>query len=479
MLQIATLKTKVEALIKRPNIRAVLVITFFTLVSRALGLLRQILVYNRMDKISSDLLIASDKIPSNIAQLLITGAIISSVLPVASRIETDTKDDTQVSKYLNLMLLSLLALIFCTNVFAIIFAPQILSLPFVTSANVLDSFKDAGKLNDYFTVTRILLLGTALFAMQAILNVVLFLKKKFDVFAWAGTIYNLAYIFGILLTPRNGYITTAWGAVLGISLTTLIYLVEARRLGYRGFAILADRGKNFIQGIRLNYDLYRADINRTWQVFLPRIFILDSVISANLLITPIAQSSGQITAVDIALAIQGSVYIIITSLSTVVFPDLAKLMNESKDRFWKSLISHTKNAVFLSIGVTVLTILCAPIIMWIFDRFGKGQGNEPYIILVAQVASVGIIFRAFREIMGKYFYVKEKLWEPALLSILGVGAQILSTYILFLMNFDSGLNVAVTLTINNIAWAIVASYLIWKDWKQHQRDAVKVAIVTL
>ena len=465
------LRDKWNYFIKRPNLSAVLVITFFTFVSRALGLLRQILVYNRMDKVASDLLIAADKIPANIAQLLITGAIISSVLPVASRIETDTKDSREVSKYLNLMLLGLLGLIFFINLVVLIFTPQILTLPFVTSEKVLNSFKEAGVLEDYFMVTRILLIGPLLFAMQAILNVVLFLKKRFGVFAWAGTIYNLGYIFGILLTPRNGYITTAIGAMLGISLTTLIYLIEARRQSYVGFIVLRENSKSLINSLKTNYNKFKTDINKTWLVFFPRIFILDSVISANLLITPIAQNSGQITAVDIALALQGAFYIIISSLSTVVFPDLAKLMNENAANFWKSLSRYTRNAVLISIGVTILTILGAPLIMYIFKFFGKGQGNEGYIIMIAQIASVGIIFRAFREILGKYFYVKEKLWEPALLSVGGIGIQILATYILYIMKFDSGLNVAITLTINNVAWAVVAFYLVWQDWKKHQIES--------
>jgi peptidoglycan biosynthesis protein MviN/MurJ (putative lipid II flippase) len=470
MYSYSLLKQKMIVFLNRPNLRAVLIITFFSFVSRALGMLRQILVYNRMDKISSDLLIASDKIPANIAQLLITGAIISSVLPVASRLETDTKDNKEVSKYLNLMLIGLLGIIFLINLTVLVFTPQILSLPFVTSSTVLNSFKDAGVLEDYFAVTRILLIGPLLFAIQAILNVYLFLKKKFFVFAWAGVVYNVGYIAGILLTPRNGYFTTAWGAVVGIFLTTLIYFIEARSSGFKSIRVLLQTGKNKFDFLKLNIAKYKMDLTKTWQVFVPRIFILDSVISANLLITPIAQNSGQITAVDIALSVQGAFYIIISSLSTVIFPDLAKLMNEKKNRFWPTLGRYTKNAVLISLVVTILTILGAPLIMYIFSLFGKGQNSEQYIVLVAQTASIGIVFRAFREIISKYFYVKERLWQPALLSMGGILVQVFATYFLYLMKVDSGINVAITLTINNIAWSALAFWLVWKDWKSHQAE---------
>ncbi|MEM1312410.1 MAG: lipid II flippase MurJ [Patescibacteria group bacterium] len=460
-------KQKIAQLFNRPNLRAVFIITFFAFVSRALGMLRQILVYNRMDKVSSDLLIAADKIPANIAQLLITGAIISSVLPVASRLETVTSDNKEVSKYLNLMLLGLLAVIFVINLNVLIFTPQILSLPFVTSKPVLDSFKNAGVLNDYFAVTRILLIGPLLFAMQAILNVYLFLKKKFFVFAGAGVIYNIGYIGGILLTSRNGYFTTAWGAVVGILLTTSIYFIEARSCGFMSPRVLITGGLNWVKSLKQSFNKYRKDIIQTWKVFLPRIFILDSVISANLLITPIAQNSGQITAVDIALSIQGAFYIIISSLSTVIFPDLAKLLNEQHDKFWSALAQYTKKAVMVSLVVTLLTIIGAPLIMYIFGLFGKGQDNESYIIMVAQTASVGIVFRAFREIVSKYFYVKEHLWQPALLSMGGILGQVISTYVLFRLGVDSGINVAVTLIINNITWSCIACYLVWNEWKLH------------
>jgi len=460
----------------RPNARAAIIITLLTFLSRGLGLVRQVFIYQRMDKEASDLLLAANKIPENIAQLLIMGTIITSVLPIATRIDTKAEgDETQVSKYLNLMLLSFLILIFSLNLVVLIFTPEILQLPFVTSSNLLDSFRDSGRLDDYFLTTRILLLAPLLFCAQAILSVFLFLKKRFTTYALAGTIYNTGAIIGILITAKNGYITTAWGMMVGALVTTLVYVWEAKKFGFRGLGIIFNTAESFAS----IYRKFKADFIRTWQLFLPRIFILDSVVTANLLITPIAQNIGQVTAVDIALSIQGAFFVIVTSLSTVLFPDMAKLFNkDNMDKTaWKSIWYYSKNVIYLGIGVTVVTWFGASLIMNIFEILGKGQNNAPYIVAISQIAALSLVMRALREILSKYFFVRERQWEPTILSVLAIFSQILLTLGLRSFGVDSGYNVAISLVLSNFVWLLVAVSLIYRDWlKQYDEIYTSVKI---
>ncbi len=454
-----------------PSGRAVIIITLFTFASRGLGLVRQALLVTRFDPVTSDLLLAANKIPENIAQLLIMGTIITSVLPVASRIESHSEGDSSqvdksenTSKYLYICLLSILTVIGCINLIALIFTPELLSLPFVTNPETIQNFASKGLLDDYYLTTRILLIGPLLFATQSILNVFLFLKKRFMVYSWAGLVYNLFTVLGIWVARDRGYIVAAWSMVVGAMATVVIYSWDSRRSGLRDIRVI------FKGRLTANIVRFRQDLIQTWKLFLPRIFIMDAVVLANLLITPVAQPltqrPGQITAVDISLSIYGAFFIVITSLGTVFFPDLAKIFNEKpRLEFWQTLKKYTKNALLLSVGVSVLTVIGAPVIVWVFSILGKFKVNKDYIIMLAQIASVGIVLRAIKEIWSKYFFVRERVWQPVIIEGVGIVAQIGGTYCLCLMNIDAGINVVLTMTLHLVIWVVLAFGFMYRDWR--------------
>jgi peptidoglycan biosynthesis protein MviN/MurJ (putative lipid II flippase) len=462
--------TKARSVWASPNSRAVIIITVFTFASRGMGMLRQALMVTRFDSVTSDLLLAANKIPENIAQLLIMGTIITSVLPVASRIESKDVDSDKdplenTSKYLYICLVSILVVVGSINLIALIFTPQILSLPFVTSSETIKNFTDRGILEDYYMTTRILLIGPLLFATQSIFNVFLFLKKRFMVYSWAGMIYNIATVIGILLARDRGYIIAAWSMVVGAFATIVLYWWDSKKSGLRDFSVV------FKGGLRYNFAQFKKDLYQTWKLFLPRIFILDAVVLANLLITPIAQpitqKPGQITAVDISLSIYSAFFIVITSLGTVFFPDLAKIFNEKpRTEFWKILRKYTKNALFLSIGVSILTVIGAPAVVWFFGVLGKFKVNKDYIVFLAQIASVGIVFRAIKEIWSKYFFVRERVWQPVIIEGVGIIAQIAGTYILYIMNVDAGINVMINMTLHLVIWVVLAFGFVYRDWRR-------------
>jgi putative peptidoglycan lipid II flippase len=454
---------KINELWARPNLRNIFTITGLLFLSRGLGFVRNILLYRQMDRIHADLLLASTKIPETIASLLIMGTIISSMLPVATRFEAEKDGDEKVSRYINIMTLIIIFVLLLITLACLVFTPYLLRLS--TSEKLLATFVEQGLFDGYVLTSRILLLGPFFFSLQAILGVFLNIKRRFGVYSWAGSVYNLGTILGILVGVRNGYIQTSIGMMLGAFLTVVIFWNEARKFGYRAYINQIWKTKvNISKLFRTNFDEFKLDLIQTARVFLPRIFLINGAILANLLINRVSENPGQITAFDIGLSIQGLFLSLVTSAGTVFFPDLAKAFNtEIKEVFWNKLGLYLKYIFLTSIAGVILTIVFAPSVMWLFELFGKGQDNAEYIILVARVCTISLVFQSLNEILSKYFYVLERVWQPVIISTLGLIGQLVTVYILINLKVDAGISVSFGLGMANMIVCIVSFYLIYMD----------------
>jgi peptidoglycan biosynthesis protein MviN/MurJ (putative lipid II flippase) len=456
---------KIHELWAKPNIKNIFTITVFLFLSRGLGFVRGILLYSKMDRISADLLLASTKIPETISSLLIMGTIISSMLPIATRLESEEKGDEKVSRYMNIMTLIIIFVLLIITIICLIFTPFLLTIS--TSDKLLEVFKNQGLFADYVLTSRILLLGPFFFSLQAILGVFLNIKRRFGVYSWAGSIYNLGTILGILIGVRNGYVQTSVGMMCGAFLTVIIFWREAGKYGYKSYLSKIWSLKGFPYKLfKSNVCEFRKDLLSTAKVFLPRIFLINGAILANLLINRVSQNAGQITAFDIGLSIQGLFLSLVTSVGTVFFPDLAKAFNSDiKNAFWNKLNIYGKYIFLTSILGAALTIFFAPAVMWLFEIFGKGQDNADYIVLVARVCTLSLVFQSLNEILSKYFYVLERVWQPVIISTLGLVGQLIVVFVLIYLKFDAGISVAFGLGIANMIVCLASLYLIFLDKK--------------
>lgn len=163
-LSVNSLVEKAKETWQKPALRAVAIITFFLLASKALGLIRQIIIYQKMDRISSDLLLTASSLSDDLTSLLVMGTIFNAVLPIASRLEYDSED--KMNRYLYLMLISICSIIAVICLVVIIFTQPILQL--TISSEIYTNFVKQGLLNDLVGVTRILSFIPLLLAVQSI-----------------------------------------------------------------------------------------------------------------------------------------------------------------------------------------------------------------------------------------------------------------------------------------------------------------------
>lgn len=445
----------------QPAVRSILVVTALLLFARFLGFIRQVLLYQKMDAIASDLLLSAAKIPETMATFLIMGTIISSVLPVAARIEAKSPENSQtvLSLYLVLILAVILGVILAVSAGLFVFVPEILQT--VTSKDILEQYRQAGMLEDYVLVTRILLLGPSLYALQGILGVFLTMKQKFLVFASAGIFYNIGAVVTLLIFPKNSYTAVAWGMILGAASAVLAYWLVALKEGLRGWYLF------WPEKFRAAWQLHRRDFWQTWKLFLPRIFLINSAVFTNLIIVYIAQNQGQITALDIALSIQAVFLVLIGAIGSVFFPDLAKVWNnpgQDSRLFWNKLFVYTEKTTLVTLVGTVFTFFTIPIIMWLFEITGKGQDNAEYITYLARVLTLGLVFQAVNEILTKYFYVRERIWQPVLVSLTGTMVQIVIILIIPHILPDAGVVASLSLIVSNLVIMLISFWLIRRDY---------------
>lgn len=470
---------KLKQTLLNPSLLPVYVITFFSLLTRVLGFVRQFLIYSKLEPIQSDLLLSSNKVPDFLATFLVMGTVYSSVFPIAGRILYNSDKDEKVadkltSQYLNLVILCLLSLMMFFVILILIFTEPILKI--FTSQTLWQQVLDGGYLDKYILTTRIMCLIPILSGLQAVLGIFITLKKRFLVYSLAGIFSNLGCMAGILLSEGD-FVIVAIGMVVGWAVANLVFVWEGVRFGYKIPGEALDLVKNFehfglnnnfLQNLRLQFIYFKKDLKITLVTFFPRIFVIDGFYSAIFLINPLAQNSGQITAFDIGVSVAGSFYVLVSSMSTVAFPNLTKVLHSTdldKANFWPQFLKYVRISFYLGLFVTLITLLGSPFVMWLYELLGRGQGTEKYIVQIAQVSSASLTFRAIREIMSQYFYLKERIWQPIILSFIGVFAQIICVFgLLNIPGYDAGIAVSWGLTAYNLTWFILASWFLYSDY---------------
>ena len=442
----------------RPNLRASIIITAVLLCSRLLGMFRLVLINGKMDQEISDVLIGSLLVPELLSTVLISGTVISSVLPVLTRIQKKGKHVSSI--YLNAFTYMFAGLIVVLSAAVITWMPWFLR---ATSGESWQYFADLGLTERYIELSRILMAGPFFFGLTAVMGVFLQVKRRFFVYSLQGVVYNLGSVITLLVSPYNSDVNAAYGFMVGAAAAVVVFVVESLRNGWEFIPI----GE-----IVKNWNVVSMEIRDTWASFLPRIFLVDAPYIAQFLIKFFNQGEAQITVFDVGLAIQGAFMIIITSLDTVFFPKLTSLFNESENKsgFMKELRRIILGIGGLGVVVSLFTIFMAPVVMWVFELLQKGQNNPDTIILVARITSLTLTLRALKLIVGKYFYIHERVWQPVILTLVSVTAQVLFVQQLFIRGVDSLLSVSWSLGVYGVVWLGIAYYYIWND----QRRSVRV-----
>jgi putative peptidoglycan lipid II flippase len=417
---------------------ALVVMTGF-LLSRLLGAVRNIVIAAHFGTGTEfDAYVAAIALPDLVFQVLVGGAVGSAFIPVFKRyLALGEEEDAWhlTSSVINVFALIALG----TSALLAVFARPAMDL-WVAGQDA--EFRELAA-----SLTRILLISPAIFAVSTFCSSVLNSYHRFAVAAMAPLLYNLAIIAAAsALSGRLGIYSLALGAVVGAVLHLLVQLPFCVRLGMRW---------------RLIADLSHAGVREVVRLFAPRVVGL-GVVQFNQVFSAIVLASflgavsigylnyaWQMIMMPLALAM---------AVGTAVFPTLSEESAlDNRAQFDQVFLLSLRMILFLTIPASIgLIVLGEPIIRLFFER---GQFDSTSTVGTASAMvfyALGLAGHATVEIVDRVFYARHDTRTPVLAAILAVAVNIVASLILMQTSLTfRGLALA-----NSIAALVEASVLI-------------------
>jgi len=379
---------------------AAMVIAFFSLLSRLLGVVRDKILANQFGAGNElDIYYAAFRVPDLIYNLLILGVLSAGFIPVFLSVFENEFDGPVirqgceawklVSNVLNILGLSLLVL-------AIIF--EIFAEPIV---KIITPGFDAEKLRLTVLFTRIMMLSPIFLGLSAVLSSVLQATKRFLIFSLAPIMYNLGIIIGaLLLVPIFGLKGLAFGVVVGAFLHLLIQIPVVVSLGFKYSFIFDKREKNFLKILKMTG---------------PRILGLAAG-QLNLLVITFFASLlpvGSLAIFNFANNLQSlPLGLFGVSFAVAAFPALSKSFNEKKSDDFRQIKQKTYRQIIFYV---------LPLTIW-FYIFGAelialtlGGGNffaDSQTLLALRIFCLSLPFQSLLPLLARSFYAAGNTWRP-------------------------------------------------------------------
>jgi len=203
---------------------AALLLAGSALVSRLLGLLRELLLVSKFGVGEElDIYFAAFRIPDFIFGILIMGGFTAVFLPIFSDYFETKREEAflMVANLLNVLFVLLAGFALILFVF----------MPFLIQF-ITPGFAEETRAAT-IPLARLMLLSPILLGLSAVFSGMLQYFGKFFVYSLAPILYNAGIIVGILFfAPAMGLIGLAWGVVLGALLHILIQVYPAFQSGF-------------------------------------------------------------------------------------------------------------------------------------------------------------------------------------------------------------------------------------------------------
>ena len=319
-------------------ISAALMIGFFSLLSRVLGILRNRIFTSEFGAGDSlDIYFAAFRIPDLIYNLFIIGAVGAIFIPVFFEyLQRSRKEALELT---NTVLNVFVIFVIVASAIVAFFAEGIMSV-------LVYGFSQE-KLDITVKMTQIMLLSPIFLGISSILGNFLQAHKRFFSFALAPILYNIGIIIGALFfVDKLGIAGLAWGVVLGAIFHLLIQLPPAFSLGFK---------------YKFSFDIFHPGIKKILILATPRVIGLFAYQLNFIVITAIgsALASGSIAIFNLANDLQYiPIGIVALSFVTAVFPSLSESYAKKNIKEFLSKFYLTVNQIlFLVIPISVFLIL--------------------------------------------------------------------------------------------------------------------------
>ena len=397
---------------RRLVFRAAGLVAALALLSRGLGLVREIVVrqYLGVTTLEATAFDIASRFPEAIFLIVAGGAIGSAFIPTFAAYlsrEDEAGSWRLFSAVLNLLTVATTAV--CVLV-------MLLAAPFVTFFYADNIAQQPALLPLTVALMRAMLLSPIIFGISGILMATLNARQHFLLPALAPSVYNVGIIAGGLIgaslgggasnvgVPTSTAWGLAWGTVAGALGHLLVQLPGLRGLGARYRPLLTLRDPGVRQVLRLMaprvLGLSFSEVNKFVILFLTGAMVLGTLPALN-------------AAFRILILPQG---ILGQALGIAAFPTLAALAARAAHRDMRAILADSLRLVlFLGLPATVLLALLAePYVTILFER-GLFDAEATALVAAAlRFYAVGLIALTALEVVARGFYALSDTLTPVL-----------------------------------------------------------------
>ena len=388
--------------------------SFFTIISRLLGYMRDILIAVFLGAGPlADAFFVAFRIPNTFRRLFSEGTFNAAFVPSYSSINNKKKSENFANNIFSLLILGLLSLVFLIEIFMPIFVFLI-----------APGFEgDNSKMELAITLTRITFPFLLFVSLASFLSAILNSHNKFAAASAAPIILNifliLVLIFGKMLDDQLVYYLSYAVTISGITQFIFLYFFVK---------------KNYKPQFKFSFKI-DGKIKLFFKKLLPSIFS-SGVTQINILVGTII-ASFQASAVSylyyadriyqINLAIAG------IAIGTVILPQLSKhVQNKKKEKIHLIQNKALELSLFLSIPAAIALLIASEEI--ISSLFGYGSFDQESVKKSAQALfyfGLGLPSFSLIKIFSTFFFARHETKIPFYISLISVLLNIFISIIFF------------------------------------------------
>lgn len=446
----------------------------FTLVSRVLGFVRDILMARWFGTgLAAEAFVVSFKLPNLFRDLVGEGAMNAAIVPVLSETRA-LKGEAEFRRLVGALGIWILAVLAGITAFGVILAPVVVSL-------VAPGFgADPEKFDLTVRLTRLIFPFIFLIGLSAFFMGVLNTLNNFGSSALGPAVQNLMMIAALALAvPRWGVEALAWGVLLGGLLQCLMQTGAFIRIGVRWAADAV-----WHPGVQ---KVLRLLGPRLWGTAVYQVSVFVDTIIASF--TAIVGDGGQSALYYSSRLFQLPLAIFAVSLSQASLPSLSKHAAEKDYAAFSASADFTiKNAVFTALPASVgLAVFSREIIEILFMRGAFGEESVRITSEALFYFSLGLVGCAAIKVLVSAFYALQDTRTPVKTATLCLGINVvLNTSFMWTLKIGGlALATSIAATVNAcVLYAILVRRLgaehrtrPWKSIYQSAAAAVVMGIV--
>jgi len=263
---------------------------------------------------------------------------------------------------------------------------------------------------------RIQVLSSVIFGVSGLLMAILNSHQHFLLPAIAPAMYQLGWIFGIIvLSPSMGINGIAWGVVIGAAMHLIVQLPLMSRLDGRSYT--------FTLG------LWMKEVREVARLMAPRLLGV-AIIQLNFLLNTLLasfQQEGAITAISLAFPLMIMPEAAIAqSIAIAALPTFSALVAQGKiDEMRQTLVSTLRALLLLAIPASVgLVMLREPIVRVLYGGQAFGQDSVRLVSWALLWYAVGLVGHSLVEVTSRVFYALHDTKTPVFIGVAAMLANL-------------------------------------------------------